>query len=938
MILLFIVAIVIVIIFICRDTSQNGADIPPGQISGDYKELYNRNPEQPGQAAPQRNAAMDYTNRYPAPGQPGIQAPLPQYAAYAVPPVKKPFSPIPMLLIAGVVFLFLGGIIFLTSTWEMLPDFARAGALLSASVVAFTVNILAEKKLRLPKTGLAFYVLGCIFLPLALGGIGVFELMGNWFSFHGEGCMLLAALICFCVAATSLLGQSNYKSTFLAWMGLSGMSGMWLFLSVFLTTQILPASAAVRMTVFDALLLVYAAATTLLAELYLRSCKGAPTPLSKAMLPYLYMQNMLYAIPLLPTAAETPAAAAVIGALMATLFLTKRFASGSFHGGIFGFCFCMLTALASAAMSDTFAEVSGFSKFNFTIAGMTFILLNIAFSAKSRPAYSGTFTVTGLIFGVPAAILCLCQALHGRDFLFLYVPLVIAAVHFAITKKRPISANSYLFCLFAMMLYSIGFSCAEENNMLYMLLLIVAALLLLIQFFLSKRLWPLMLSICTCAGLLLMQLPYGFVSLSWLCAAAMLGGLVYAHIAGRPLLERCCEWAGIPFLLIACVRTFAIGLTNNQAWLLAFAVLALVFLMELTVCYHHGRSKEMRGFCMNLSIWLGLVIFISTRFDGLTIGWQLLLALILLVFTAGNLKRSINAAAVPMLIFLFAGMNDLVEGLGIHLTGYLLIGTQVACYVAMLLLFCLLGRLLIPESFCVTGTGRFQLDWALLAGVLPVFGAALTLNWEPAIVTCLLLSVYSLLYIGRVKEHYVPALLASMFGCLAIFFHNILDPFALLEIWKDNDIKTAQILLYLLPMHLFILSLVPILPKKFRSAVHGVRFCMYCFTTVCLLAASLNFGRVEDALIVSVFSFAIFAASFIVKRLRWFTLGFSVLILITVRMTWHFWTSLHWGIYLFLVGILLIGIAFYYEYAIRRTTANPGEPKKKIRLFKEWKW
>lgn len=927
MILLVIAAIVILIIFLCRGTTT-GSGASGSYGGSDYSNLYN------GAAPPPKRAqnAADYSAHYP-----GSPNPVPQPAA--APVQKTPFTPVTLLLVAGVIFLLFGGIIFLTNTWEMLPDLARACSLLSASVVAFVANILAERVFKLRKTGLAFYILGCIFLPLALGGIGVFELLGNWFSFHGDGWMLVWALICFCLAVTSFLGQGNYKSAFLAWTTLSGLSGMWVFFSLYITSELLPGSDALKMTVFNALLFVYAAATTIGSEIYLRARSEAGTPLSKAMLPYIYLQNLLYAIPLMLTVDTAPLSVAVISALLALLFMHKRFIGGGIHGGIFGFCLCMLLALSSASTSDVFADATGLDVFIFIIAAMTFILLNIACSAKDK-AIHGTFMATGLIFAIPTAIFSLCKVINGDDFLFLYVPLGIALVHFLCTKKNKLSSHTKLFVLFAPVLYSIAYSGAEEDNLLFMLLLIVAALLLMIQFFLNRRLWPLVLSICSCGALIMTRLPHAEICILWLCVAALLIGMIYALTAKRMLLARCCEWAGLPLLLTACVRTFDIVLTGTQAWILAFAALALVQLTELTMGGRSERAHSMCAFCSNLSVWLGIVISIAILVNNQATGWLMIFALSMLVFAASNLKRDINFIAIPMLIILHVSLTALITSLENFFAGNLLLGIQVACYAAVLLVFCLMGRLLLPLGFCVTdGTGkRIQIDWALIAGVLPIFGAAITLDWYPAILVCLFLSIYSLLYIGRVKTHYVPALLASLFACLTIFFHNIYDPFTFLEFMRDSDIKTPQILLTVLPLHLFLLSLLWILPKKTRPTVHVLRFCMYCFTMASLVIASLSFGHVADALILAVFSFLIFAASFFVKRLRWFALGFSVLMFITIRMTWHFWTSLHWGIYLFLAGILLIGIACYYEYAVRRAAEHPDEPKKKIRLFKEWKW
>ncbi|MBR4318622.1 MAG: hypothetical protein IKP69_01060, partial [Oscillospiraceae bacterium] len=208
----------------------------------------------------------------------------------------------------------------------------------------------------------------------------------------------------------------------------------------------------------------------------------------------------------------------------------------------------------------------------------------------------------------------------------------------------------------------------------------------------------------------------------------------------------------------------------------------------------------------------------------------------------------------------------------------------------------------------------------------------------PSILVCLFLAIYSLLYIGRVKNKFIPTLMASAFSCLTILFHNINDPFEIFYALHNSEMKTPQVLLYLLPFHLFILSLLWILPERFKKTVHNMRFVMYCLTMFCLLCVSLNFKVASDAILLMTFSFAILIGSFFVKRLRWFTLGFAILFLTTIRLTWKFWTSLHWGIYLFLAGILLIGIASYTEYKNRYYAEHPDEPKQKMQFFKTWTW
>ncbi len=877
---------------------------------------------------------------------PSVQAASP--AVPRAPKPKTPFSPIAFLLVAGVVFLFLGGVIFLTSTWDMLPDAARAIALLSASAVAFGINVLAERVLKLPKTGLAFYILGCIFLPLALGGIGAFSLFGEWFSFSGGGRCLLTALMAACVAATGFLGQSNYKSAVLAGLGLTGTSGAWMFLCLFLvdfceTGQILPTLPV--LVIFTVLLVGFAVGMTVLAERYLRRV-SEPTPLSRAWMPCLYIQNAAFLLLTAVTANDAPLLGSLGALVLAMLFLSERYITGNLHTGVFGFACGILLTLGSLCQLDLFYDTTALDAFLFILGGTVFLLLSIAALPKLRRETQFAMGLTGMILSIPAVLTAVLSMLfsleqEGEYLLFLFVPLIFAVVHFFDAPHNPLPKDAPYFALFAVLLFSISMS-MDENTMLLRLLLIFAALLLLVHFFLSRRLWTLALSVCTCAAAAMQSLPHNQLWITVLCLLALTAGMVYAHVMRRPVLERGCALAGIPFLLMSIGGILLLFLDTAHVWIITLAVPALLWLAETALSRHHLHAACIRSFCLNYSLLLSIFVLIQVVTKTPHIGFLVLFALSLAVFAVGNLRRRENVPALPMLIFLFVAMREMVlllETIPSLSEGWVL-GIQIAAYLLMLVLFAGMGRFLLPQGFYTHGKGLSQVDWALLTAALPIFSVASTIDWHPFMLVCLLLSVYSLLFIGRVKTRHIPALLASAFGCLTIFIHNVDDPFGILEIWHEADFKSPQILLYLLPMHVFIASLLAILPQKFRERVHMARFVMYCFTMLCILFASLSFNRAEDGIILAVFSLIILVGSFFVKRLRWFALGFSVLFLMTVKLTWEFWSSLHWGIYLFLAGALLIGIAFYYEYAVRRADekAEKGEPKEKLRIFKEWRF
>lgn len=874
--------------------------------------------------------------------------PMPPPMVQPVPKQKKPFSPIPLLLIAGVAFLFLGGIIFLTGTWDIMPNMGRAVTLLSASVIAFGANLLAERVLKLQKTGLAFYILGCIFLPLAMGGIGVFRLFGTWFSFDGGGASLLWAVICLSVALTSFLGQSNYRSSFLAWLSLSGFGGAWTFLISFLTWQLMASmgmSTKACAGVEGALWVLFAIGAAVWTELYLRQKQD--TPLAKAALAFLYPLLVLYSILLLVTADQgTPSLVlCILMLVLAVLFGNERFVSGVLHTGVFGALFCLFAAAAHVPGMSVFADCNLFSGVLFTVTVPSLFLMGAHWLPKASEALRNTFRITGWIIGIPAVLLGTIMSFFeescGGWLFLLYALLAMGAVFFLIavvTEKRTLPKDALLFCMHLMLLFPAAMTGIWEETPLFSFLLVIGALLLLTEAVFGRKLWQLAVAIGACAAMLLMYAPHTAVWILWLCAVGMTAAAVYAHLTGRGLLEKSAAWTAIAFLLTAFMPTVRPWVGFDQRWILCLALTTLLYLLETVVFSGHTRTSGTR---LYLEVTAMLIAVMASIFylgnGGLMPGWSALLFLVLLVFAVAFTKKSVNvAAAVPLFLLFFDVRHLLVLLEETELAAVLWI--QTGSFILLLVLFAVMGRVLLPDGFVNMEEGRCQIDLPLIAGVFPVFGVAATIDWYPSILVFLFLSIYSLLYVGRLKNRRIPALLASGSFCMMLLFHNIHDPFNLFAVLYELDMKSPQLLLYLLPLHLFILSLLVILPVRYRNGVHMARFGMYCVTMLCLLFASMSFGNVADAIILVVFSFLILAGSFAVKRLRWFTLGFAVLVVMTLRLTWSFWQSLHWGIYLFLAGALLITLASVYELSARKAAEHPDAPKKKFRLFAAWSW
>ncbi|TFJ93181.1 hypothetical protein [Lentibacillus salicampi] len=93
----------------------------------------------------------------------------------------------------GVVLLLIGGLVLATSTWETLANWMKSGMIALVSLLFFGLAVFTERMLKIEKTAFAFYVLGALFLPIAILSVGFFELLGPYFSFTGGGRYLFGA-------------------------------------------------------------------------------------------------------------------------------------------------------------------------------------------------------------------------------------------------------------------------------------------------------------------------------------------------------------------------------------------------------------------------------------------------------------------------------------------------------------------------------------------------------------------------------------------------------------------------------------------------------------------------------------------------------------------------------------------------------------------------
>ena len=130
-------------------------------------------------------------------------------------PVKdrKPLS-FTVILIIGVLFVIIAGILFATSAWEYMSGGLRTVLIISLSAVFFAASFVSDRKLGLDKTGFAFFVLGGIFLPVSVLGVAYFELFGKAFSVESaDSRYIVFAVMLIVTFAVTVLSQLRYRES-----------------------------------------------------------------------------------------------------------------------------------------------------------------------------------------------------------------------------------------------------------------------------------------------------------------------------------------------------------------------------------------------------------------------------------------------------------------------------------------------------------------------------------------------------------------------------------------------------------------------------------------------------------------------------------------------------------------------------------------------------
>lgn len=99
-----------------------------------------------------------------------------------------------LILVTGSIFIILASLLFLTSTWNVLPNIIKTIILFLLIFIFLGTSYFASEKLKVEKTARTFFYIAMIYIPICLYSVGYLGLLGNYFAKGSIGFSLYLAV------------------------------------------------------------------------------------------------------------------------------------------------------------------------------------------------------------------------------------------------------------------------------------------------------------------------------------------------------------------------------------------------------------------------------------------------------------------------------------------------------------------------------------------------------------------------------------------------------------------------------------------------------------------------------------------------------------------------------------------------------------------------
>lgn len=865
----------------------------------------------------------------------------PQVQPATAPSKRSKISSTSITFGVGVLLLTIVGAAFLSVSWSFMGNAARALTLIAAVAVVYFLSFLSGKVLKLKQTGFAFYTLGSFLGPIVVVGVGMFKLLGKWFSFSGGNGWLVAAVASLLMALSAIIGKYIYNSKF--YTGITYFSFTWLV--VFVSGQI--GEESNYLYPYECIFIAIALLAVILRVILAFNPDFGKTSFKiyAEILTFGSVLMMLISVPV-ALADGSENIFVLIGSVLANVALILHAKYTPKREWV--------NKMAPFAALSIFMAVVCFDFDYPKSAWMVFVLFAVLyivfFITKIRTLLSDIlFTVVPVLF-----ILLIdsgWEPVHVPVIIMSGIAVIMSSMsaYFAKTKtsggiNAALAASWYYIMSVELMVMLIG----DKKETQYFLLVMPIPLATAIILTVIRRFVKDDLRIRIASEVMLWaSIFFGTIGLAGaqnhdrfrsfrtifttdvavlvsangvlLLLASLL--LVYNYYLGAKKKDT----LSIPTLVISALALNApayvafvpgiiLDMTGSRhfgfhlAYCVMYAVMAgALVLMRFAPVFKKEKLVPYAKILKHIvsAMFCVWVVISLEAFD-----WKWMIISMPLVLIALYFCGNEFFVFIPMLVFEFSVGEFLTES--VHIQSKALF--DIVIFVIILAQFAL-GRLFYRKRI-ISVAG---IDYLGFLPLILVFCFKDTdFLWSLIFVTVALM-IFN--YIGRTK---MPVKIVAAIASIPVAAALIDQPFINL-----SDVYMTE---FVLAIILADAAVIRFLIKPAREKT--LKYSWFAVVTICLTVEGISAastGETFDLIVTGVAAGGIFLFSFIQKSRLWFILGVVSIIGIAVYLSATFWSSMAWLLYLLIAGVIMIGIAAGNEW--RKRHSSDGK-----RLFKEWKW
>ncbi|WP_028517287.1 hypothetical protein [Ruminococcus flavefaciens] len=718
-----------------------------------------------------------------------------------------------ILFLIGTIFVVLSGLAFGVAGWVKTSYTGRVLIIAAAAAVAYTLSGVISKFLKLTGTSISFYVLGTGFVSTALLTAGYYKLIGEWFSFDGDGTFALLTVSSFISAALMFVGEKLYKNIALVYASLITASiGL-----LFAVLQIADTYA-------------YRSILFIIAQMIITA--------------FIYIMR-----PFKGSKYETP---------------VKNIGTGT----AFTFGSIALTYTLSTLDSPAFA-----SYFIIIAAIIQFVFYGIY---KKMPA----FIVIESVLSLMLAFMIHCSLLKEfNDDLCVTAVSLITIIIYLVHRFIPNIKNTFSEAITFSAVIFMTFSCIaliRSHTFAPYLLIAVIAAIIVASYLLSEN-----------------------------SAIKSLAGTASPIIPLSAAIAVSTQRVISPDFYIS---------TITCASMISVILMGFAAVMMFTAFGKKINSEA--AVYSNLSA-VGLVLLSTPQYKLLS----LITAALCLVHFALSNKTRFNFAA----IFSSLSLLKIVYMITKEYSGNTSVALETAMFITVII-YVLLSRMIYPDAFIYNKGDRKIVDPLITVawiGVLKIFDYT-------DISTFLGLIACAVFCTGLIKKNFsdkavsVLLTISTAFTVIAL----IDRPFFIFE----SKAVTNKITLAIIALSGLAIRFIW---RKFETTAKNFSQIIFIFTFVSLLIDAIVFDTAANTIFVMTIMILVLIISIISRSKTWFITAAASLFTITVYATREYLMALNWWIYLFIAGVVLIGLASVNEYLKKNNETLKTSVAKR---FSGWTW